>query len=395
MELPELVLKKNEDRRLRTGHLWIFSNEVDVDRTPLKGFEPGSHVLVRSDRGKPMGTAYVNPNSLICARLVSRRPGQVLDKSLIKHRLNVARSMRDRIYEQPFYRAVFGESDRLPGLVVDRYDDVLVAQITTAGMEARRDDIVQALTEVYRPRGILFRNDLPVRDLEGLPAYSKTAAGEVPDEVTVPEGGVEFRVDLRSGQKTGWFFDQRDNRTRLMRHVRGMRVLDVFSYVGAWGVRAAAAGAEHVTCLDSSADALRRAGEAAREQSLPVETLEAEAVAGLKMLRDEQRRFDVVVLDPPAFIKRRKDVKEGTKAYRRLNQLALQVLARDGLLVSASCSWHMSYENLLQVIQGTASHMSRHGQLLETGFQGPDHPVHPAIPETGYLKACFARMLTD
>ncbi|HSN18432.1 MAG TPA: RlmI/RlmK family 23S rRNA methyltransferase, partial [Gammaproteobacteria bacterium] len=239
MSLPPLILRKNEDRRLRAGHLWVFSNEVDIGRTPLKAFQPGDLVEIQSASGHVIGTGYVNPNSLISARILSRDPQHLPDRSLLVHRLNIALALRERLYPKPYYRLVFGESDGLPGLVVDRYGDVLVCQVTTAGMERLKADIVAALEKVLKPAVIVFRNDVGVRELEGLPLYVETALGTAPATVQVEEHGQKFEAPLEGGQKTGWFFDQHDNRARLLRYVKGQRVLDVCSYVGGWSVQAA------------------------------------------------------------------------------------------------------------------------------------------------------------
>ncbi|MFL6650794.1 MAG: class I SAM-dependent rRNA methyltransferase, partial [Sulfurifustaceae bacterium] len=229
MELASLRLNKHEDRRLRAGHVWVFSNEVDNRATPLTAFEPGQPVVIEDAGGHALGSGYVNPHALICARLVSRDPRYALDQSLITHRLNVALSLRERLYATPYYRLAFGDSDALPGLVIDRYDDVCVVQITTAGMERVKPEILGALEKVLRPRAVLLRNDSSIRALEGLPSYTETALGEVPATVTLDEDGVQFDVPLAAGQKTGWFYDQRMNRLRLRAYAKGARVLDVFS----------------------------------------------------------------------------------------------------------------------------------------------------------------------
>ncbi|HSC47932.1 MAG TPA: class I SAM-dependent rRNA methyltransferase [Gammaproteobacteria bacterium] len=393
MSLPTLILKKNEDRRLRAGHLWVFSNEVDTTRSPLQGFTPGEAVEIQAASGQPLGSGYVNPNSLICARILSRDPEHPPGRSLLVHRLNQALALRERLYREPYYRLVFGESDGLPGLVVDRYGEVLVAQITTAGMERMKEDIVATLVKVLKPAAVLFRNDVGIRELEGLPLYVETALGAVPETVTVVEHGLRFEVPLSGGQKTGWFFDQHDNRARLFRYVKGLRVLDVFSYVGAWGIQAAAHGADEVTCVDSSATALEWVARNAATNQVKVGAREADAFDALKALKEAGEKFDLVVLDPPAFVKRRKDLAKGREAYRRLNQLAMQLLPRDGLLISCSCSYHMPAEELLAGVQSAARHLGREAQLLEQGMQSPDHPVHPAIPETAYLKAFYLRVV--
>ncbi len=390
-----LQLKKNEDRRLRAGHPWVYSNEVDTAHTPLSAFAPGDPVEIRDSRSGVLGTGYVNPHSLICARLVSRDARHALDRSLLVHRLKVALALRELRYGAPFYRLVYGDSDGLPGLVVDRYGDYLVVQFGTAGMERMREDVLAALDKVLRPAGMLLRNDAPVRALEGLPAYVEVAAGSVPQSVPLQENGAHFEVSLHGGQKTGWFYDQRDNRARLAPYVRARRVLDLFSYVGAWGVQAALAGAERVVCADSSAPALEQvlANAARNGVAERLETLHGDAQELLRALRERRERFDVVVLDPPAFIKRRKDLKEGLAAYRRLNQGAMQVLERDGILISCSCSFHLPRAALAQLMLQAARHLDRSLQVLEQGHQAADHPVHPAIPETDYLKAYFARVL--
>ena len=394
-DFAPLRLRKDEDRRLRAGHLWVYSNEIDIDSTPLRDFQPGQPVAIQASNGKTLGTGYINPHALLCARLVSRDLEHPLGLSLLVHRLNVALSLRERLYDRPFYRLVYGEGDGLPGLIVDRYGDLCVAQLTTAGMDRLRDDILAALQKVLKPAAVLWRNDGPMRELEELERYVADAAGVVPEIVEIEEDGLRFQVAPRTGQKTGWFYDQRDNRTRLDRYVASRRVLDVFSYVGAWGVRAAVRGAREVLCVDSSAPAVERTAANAALNGVGdrVRTQQGDAFDVLKSLREARERFDVVIVDPPAFIKRRKDAKEGTLAYRRLNEMAMQVLERDGILVSCSCSQLLSREALVQTLLQGARHLDRNLVILEQGRAGPDHPVHPAIPETDYLKAVFGRVL--
>lgn len=397
MDLAPLRLLKRHDRRLRGGHTWIFSNEVDTRATPLRDFAPGQAVLIQDHAGHNLGTATVNPNALICARLVSRNPKYILDQSLITHRLKIALSLRERLFDKPYYRLVFGDSDNLPGLVVDRYGDVLVAQLTTAGMEAQKEAVIAALEKVIKPRGILLRNDTSARNLEGLDSYIETATGEVADELELIEGDTRFVIAPKTGQKTGWFYDQRPNRARLGAYVKDARVLDVFSYVGAWGVQAASMGAREVMCVDASGEAIIRTEHNAALNKVEdrLTAIKDDAFEALRALRAERERFDVVVIDPPAFIKRKKDVAEGTKAYHRLNRMALQVLSKDGILVSASCSYHLNRNSLLEIMLGASRHIDRFMQIVEEGGQGPDHPIHPAIPETQYLKAFFARVLPN
>lgn len=392
--LPVLRLKRREERRLRAGHLWIYSNEVDTQQTPLRGLTPGQLVSIAGSTGRALGLAYANPNSLICARLLSRDTATVVDSAWIAQRLSRALALRERLFAAPYYRLVYGESDGLPGLVVDRYGDYLVLQFNTAGMEALRPEILAACQEVLSPRAIVLRNDAGVRRLEGLPAAVEVVGGALPDQVAVEEHGLRFTADLQGGQKTGWFYDQCDNRARLGRYVQGARVLDLFSYTGAWGVQAAARGAASVLCVDSSAPALAalQAHAAANGLAPQIATRLGDAFSVLRDLAAAGERFDVVVADPPAFIKRRKDHAQGSEAYQRLNQAAMAVLAADGVLISASCSYHLARAELQQLMLRAARRAGRELAILEHGYQSADHPIHPAMPETEYLKAIVARV---
>lgn len=392
-----LRLKKNADRRLKAGHLWLYSNEIDTEATPLKGVEPGSQAIIEAANGKPLGVAYVNPHSLICARVVSRDANVRLDRSLLVHRFNQALALRKQLFPKPFYRLIHGEGDLLPGLIVDRFDDVLVVQLNTLGMERLGEEVIAALDKVLSPRAIVFKNDTSGRRQEQLERQVEVVHGELPDQVLLEENGVRFVAPVIDGQKTGWFYDHRVNRAWLNGLVAGKRVLDVFSYVGGWGVQAAAHGAAEVLCVDSSAEALERVAENAALNGLAEQVAvgEGDAFEALAALKAEGEQFDVVILDPPAFIKKRKDIPNGERAYARLNREAMRLLGRDGLLLSASCSMHLAPDRLVDVVRGAVRHQDRHGQVIYQGSQGPDHPVHPAIPETAYLKALGVRVFRD
>lgn len=397
MSLPSLRLKANADRRLRAGHLWVYSNEVDVVATPLNAFQPGDQAILEAAGGKPLGVVALSPNNLICARLVSRDVKHVLDKSLLVHRLNVALSLRERLFDKPFYRLVYGDSDLLPGLVVDRFGDHIVVQLASAAMERNKDAVLDALVQVLKPRGVLWKNDSAARDAEGLERYVDTAFGVVPEWVALEENGMKFEAPVLEGQKTGWFYDHRMNRARLAPYVEGKRVLDLFSYIGGWGVQAAAFGASEVFCVDASGFALDGVERNATLNGVAekVTCVEGDVFEALKELKAAEERFDVVVADPPAFIKRKKDLKNGEAAYRRLNEQAMRLLNKDGILVSASCSMHLPEDDLQNILLGSARHLDRNIQLLERGGQGPDHPVHPAIAETRYIKSLTVRLLPN
>lgn len=393
-ELASICLKKGQERRLIQGHLWVYSNEIDTHKTPLKNFTSGEQVVVTSAQGKALGIAYVNPHSLITARLVSRKVSTLLDRSLFVHRIKIALSLRERLFSKPYYRLIFGESDLLPGIVVDRFNDVLVVQITTAGMEVQRQALIEALEKVLRPKVILLRNDVKMRELEGLDLYNEVTLGNLTEHVEIEENQTRFQVDLLKGQKTGWFYDHRMNRGRVQSYAKDKRVLDLFSYVGAWGLEAATAGASEVFCVDASEQALDWLDQSAAMNELNnITSIQGNVFEVLKHLRNEKEKFDIVIVDPPAFIKRKKDFKEGMNAYRRVNQMAMQLCTRDSILVSASCSHHMPADTLLQQVQGAARHLDRFVQLLEQGHQSPCHPVHPAIPETAYIKSYITRVL--
>lgn len=377
MSLPSLRLKANADRRLRAGHLWVYSNEVDTETTPLTAFQAGDQAVLENSSGKALGIVALSPNNLICARLLSRDVEHPLSKSLLVHRLNIALSLRETLFNTDCYRLVFGEADLLPGLVVDRFSDILVVQLASAAMERHKAELIEALVQVVRPAGILLKNDSSAREAEALPSYVETVFGTVPDWVALEENGVKFEAPIIAGQKTGWFYDHRLNRARLQPYVQGKRVLDLFSYIGGWGIQAAVFGASDVVCVDASTLALDgvERNAALNQVDEKVTCLEGDVFEALKALKNAEERFDVVIADPPAFIKRKKDLRNGEAAYRRLNEQAMRLLTRDGILVSASCSMHLPEDDLQGILLSSARHLDRNIQILERGGQGPDHPV--------------------
>lgn len=392
MSLATLYLNKGAERRLRGGHLWVYSNEVDVKRSALKAFEAGQQVNVCDAADNCLGVAMMNPQHLICARLVSRVRDQQLDRNLLAERMVKARARREAVYFDECYRMVYGDSDLLPGLVIDRYRDVYSVQCNSAGMAALEAEIIDILQSEFAAQGVVLRNDSLARASEQL-ELAVTTIGDVPEWVALKENGVEFVAPLATGQKTGWFYDHRDNRAQLQRWAKDKAVLDVFSYAGGWGVAALAAGASSLTCVDSSELALEAVNRNAKAFGKPVSCFQGEAAEMLKRLAQSGQTFDIVVVDPPAFIKRRKDHASGLKAYHQLNQLALKLLAPNGLLVSASCSMSLTMEDLHGVVASAARNGKRDLQIVYTGTQAADHPVHPHIPETSYLKAIFAQAL--
>lgn len=396
MPLSHIRLKKGEDRRIRAGHPWIYSNEIDTAHTPLKSFSSGEEVVVEAADKSLIGKAYINPHSLIAGRLFSLDPAQELDQNFFMQRLKEAQALRKNLFDQPCYRLVFSEGDGLPGLVVDRFYQDFVVQVNTAGMEQKMDCLIPALCQIFPEiNSILLRNDSPIREHEGLPLYVKEAFGEPPHEVSLVENGVSFIAPLWKGQKTGWFYDHRLNRARLRQYVAGASVLDVFSYLGGFGIQAAQFGAKQVDCIEASAFACDFITNNAKLNQVEdkVKVNCADAFEAMKALLQQKRKFDVIILDPPAFVKKFKDRKEGLIAYQRLNELAVKLLTPGGILFSCSCSMHVSMEDLVHILQRVAYRTESRMQILERGHQGPDHPIHLSIPETDYLKALTLRKM--
>ena len=344
-------LKKGADRRLLNGHLWVFSNEIDVEATPLRDFDAGQIVSVESNNGKALGFGYINPATLISVRLLTGPHSsdlKVAVEDLLRTRLQQALALRQQLYAEPWYRLVHAEGDLLPGLVVDRFDDVLVVQVTTAGIERHSELIAEYLAELTGVKVVHFDNRSRLRTLENLGDVDRTPVGQLPELLTIHENGCHFQVPATGGQKTGWFYDHKENRATVARQCKGKRVLDVYSYVGGWSIAAAVAGASEVTAVDSSRSAIDHLDACAGLNSVSgrLKLMCDDAIDALKKLAAADEQFDVVILDPPAFIKRKKDYKKGVQHYELLNRLAAKLVAPGGLLATASCSQAMPLADL-------------------------------------------------
>jgi len=385
--MDQIYLKRDEDRRIKRGHPWVYSNEIDVARSPLKGAEAGAVVRVCDARGQPIGCADLSPGSLIAARMLTRTAE--LPDDFLRARLEHALAFRERCYDRPYYRWVYGEGDGLPGLVVDRYGDACVIQTGTWGMERRLEAVIATIDQLLSPRTIVIKNDASGRVPEGLPAHVEVRRGDAVGEVE--EHGARFATDLAAGQKTGWFLDQRENRGRFAALYRGARVLDLYSYVGAWAVLAALRGAVDVVAVDSSAAAVAAIGTNARRNGVAdrVTAIDAEAA---RYLEASSETYDVVVLDPPALIRRRKDLKAGRALYRHLNGLAMARTGPGGLLVSCSCSSALDAETHLSDLRAAARHVHRDVSIVGRGSMPADHPIHPWLTDGEYLKCVFLRI---
>lgn len=386
--MTRVTLNKNEDRRIKSGHPWVFSNEI---REVTGERTPGIAAELYDAGGGFVGTGHYNPHSLIAFRLVSRQREDIDSVEFFEQRIAAALAHRKRLYPtMETFRAVYGESDFLPGLVVDKYAGCLSLQLLSAGMDRRREQIVEALRRLLGPDGVLARNDVGVRSLEGLDEKVELLWGQIPETVEMEENGLRFSVNLREGQKTGGFLDQKQNHLLLRGICDGKEVLDCFCYNGSWAVHAASFGAKSALGIDISARAVAQAaGNASLNGVLDRTSFEeCDAFERLRSLHQEGRRFDVVVMDPPAFVKSRKNIAEATKGYLTVNRRALELLRPGGYLITCSCSYHMGREAFRDMLIQAARLARREVRLVQTCSQAPDHPVLLSFPESEYLK-CF------
>jgi 23S rRNA (cytosine1962-C5)-methyltransferase len=393
VNIPIIQLQLNRQKRVLAGHPWIYSNEVAMDAA-AKALPMGGLVQFQTSNGKNIGVGSFHPHNLICGRIYSR-DNAVIDQAWFSGRLRLALALREKLFSQPYYRLVHAEADGLPGLIVDRYGDHLIVQINSAGMAVQQETVIAALDALLRPQTIILRNDASARLLEGLQQEVVVAKGVMPDQIELQENGLRFVADLAEGQKTGWFYDQRMNRALVAGLCRDAKVLDVYCHTGAFALNAAAAGAASVVGVDASELALTCAAEAARRNGLAEKASwqRGEAYAVLADYAEKREKFDVVICDPPAFIKSRKDVGAGTRGYRKLVRLAAGLVQRGGYFFIASCSHHMELASFAEQIAGGIADAGREGQVLHTVFAAPDHPVHPHLPESAYLKGQLLRIL--
>ncbi len=385
---PTVHLMPGGHRRALAGHPWLYSNEIRMDAA-AKALAPGTLVRLVAEHGEAIGAAFFNPHTLIAARLISRAPEAWIDPRFLAERLRRALSLRDRIVPAPFYRLVHAEADGLPGLIVDRYGDALVLQANSAGMDRLVPLLLEALEMVLAPEAVLLRNDSAARAQEGLPPETSWAKGGPSRAVDLIENGAHFPIDLGEGQKTGWFFDQRENRAMVAALAAGARLLDLYCYGGGFAVQAALAGASEVLAIDRSEPALAAATRAAEANGLAGRCRfeRAEAFDRLQRLRAAGERFDIIVADPPAFVKSKRELAQGAKGYRKLVRLAAPLVNEGGFLFVASCSHHVDPPLFAEQTRRGLLDANRAGRILASTGAGKDHPVHPALPESAYLKA--------
>jgi 23S rRNA (cytosine1962-C5)-methyltransferase len=387
------VVTVTRPKRVRRGSPWVFSNEIEMS-TATKAISPGTMVRLQEQSGKPVGAAYFNPHSLIAARVVADDPAQPFDAAYVVTQLTNARALRDRLYPAPFYRLIHAEADGLPGVIIDRYGDVVVCQLNTAGAERHRDAITGALQEVLNPRAIVLKNDSPVRDLERLDRYEEVIGTLSDDPLEIQENGTTFLAPIGSGQKTGWFYDQRDNRAFMASLAKDARVLDLYCYLGGFGILAAKAGAKSVLGVDRAEPALALARESAvRNGVSDICTFEEGTLPGvLETLAAAGEKFDVVVCDPPAFVKSRKNLATGLKGYRKLFKLCAGRVAPGGFLFAASCSHLVERDAFEDEVAHALALAGRKGRVLRVAEAAADHPAHPMLPQSRYLKAMVLQL---
>jgi 23S rRNA (cytosine1962-C5)-methyltransferase len=378
-------LKQKEDRRITRGHPWVFSNELkDIPRE----LAPGELIDVHDASGKFIGRGYINPHSLIAVRILTRIQEEI-NVDFIRRRISAARELRTRLSFGESYRAVYSEGDGLPGLIVDKYADAIVIQSLTAGIDRLLGDIISVLKDVFSPNVIVLRNDAGSRALEGLPLEKRVIEGSISGPVTIEESGIVYQVDVLEGQKTGFFYDQRENRLALKDYVGRQRVLDCFCYVGAWSLSAARFDASEVTGIDSSEKAISLASENAARNGLGAKFRAADVFDELRILGKKRERFGCIILDPPAFVKSRAKVREALKGYKEINLRAMKLLEEGGTLVTCSCSHHINQDLFREMLIDAASSAGRQARLREMRSQARDHPILLAARETQYLKCAI------
>ena len=385
--LPVVRLKAGAQKRVARGHPWAYSNEIALDET-ARALAPGSAVRLKADNGEDLGTALFNRQPLIAARLISRKAEPAVGRDFLRERLARALAIRQRLYDQPYYRLCHAEADGLPGTVIDRFGDALTVQVNTAGMERLLPELLAALDALLAPEIVVLRNDSATRELEGLARQVEVVKGRLDGPVALIENGAQHQADLAGGQKTGWFYDQRDNRALVGRLARNARVLDAYAYSGGFAIQAALGGAREVLAVDRSEAALDLAAEAAEANGVAASCrfAKAEVFAELGRLARDKERFDLVVVDPPAFVKVKRELPQGLKGYRKLARLAALTVAPGGTLVAASCSHHVDGPLFAEQLRRGLTDAGREGRILYQRGAGPDHPVHPFLPETAYLK---------
>lgn len=385
-----IYLKPNEEKRIIEGHPWVFSNEIDH----IKGhIQSGELAFVYSHQNQFIGKGYLNTSSKIFVRILSNIEDQIIDEAFFKNLIEQSNQSRINLGYKNSYRVLFGESDGIPGFIVDKYGDYLSIQILSLGIDQRKEMFIKLLVEILNPKGIYERSDVPVRKKEGLPLFKGVVYGEVPDEIQIKENELDMIIDIKNGQKTGSFLDQQDNHKAIFPYVKDKEVLDCFSHIGGFGLHAAYYGAKSVTCLDISEQAVHQIKRNAELNKLnQVNAEKADVFEQLRLYQQKNKSFDVIVLDPPAFAKKNDDLKKAYKGYKDINLQALKIIRPNGYLVSCSCSHYMSPSLFLEMLIDASQDAKRVTQMIEFRVQGKDHPARLGSDESLYLKCVTLRV---
>lgn len=387
-----VILRRGAQHRVENGHPWIFQTELDY----IDGdFQPGDIIDVYNSRQRFIGRGYINPKSQIIVRLLTREQ-EIIDRSFFKKRIEAAWQHRKRFLEEPEYcRLVFGEADLLPALIVDKFGPIMVIQTLALGIDVHKETIISILEELFQPEGIYERNDVPVRELEGLKQQKGYLRGSFPTELKVLENGIPFYADVEHGQKTGFFYDQRENRQLLKYFAKNADVLDCFCHTGSFTVHAAMYGAKHVTAVDISEQAIELAKKNAELNGVSDKCsfVTANAFDMLREMTDQHRQFDIVILDPPAFTKSRNSIEGAARGYKEINLRGLKLVRPGGYLITCSCSYHMERDLFQAIVVDAAKDARRIVRQIEYRTQAKDHPILPAVPETHYLKYLVLEVL--
>jgi 23S rRNA (cytosine1962-C5)-methyltransferase len=388
MEIAKVYYNEKYLPKVEKGNPWIRPGELVG---PIDHIESGSLVEVLTSKKEFVGKGYINPNATIAVRLLTRRPDEEIGKDFFRKRIEQANELRMRIYPRmKCYRVVYGESDGLPGLVIDRYGDVLVLSFTTVGMERWRATIVELVSEIFAPTAVVMRNDTRLRLKEGLPLEKGVIVGELPKDIVIQEHGVSYYVDVMEGRKTGFFFDQRENRRMLAHFIKDTTVLDCYTYTGAWALTAALNGASQVWGVDNDSGAIELAGRNASLNGVDNCTfIAADMDQYMEQAAKMVRSFGCIIFDPPAFIKTKRNLAQGLEGYLRRNAAAMSSVERGGFFITSSCSSYLSPEAFLSMIKKASLRAGRTIRILAHGTQAPDHPILPGLKKTGYLKCLF------
>lgn len=389
--LPVIHLLPQKHRRVLAGHPWIYSNEISMI-AETKALPRGAMAAFYAHDKHYLGVGSFNPHCLIAGRLFTPHLVEDIGEDWLAERIGAALALRTQIVSEPYYRLIHAEADGLPGLIVDRFDDVLCVQLNTAGMENLWPSLEAALRRIVKPRSLILRNDSFAREIEGLPRETKMIGEDINAPVDVRENGLTYFADLRGGQKTGWFFDQRDNHALVARYAKNAdSVLDLYTHAGGFALAAAKAGAKKVIGVDSSEPALELAKKAAAHNRLAQECdfVRADVFEDLERRIAAKEKHQIVIADPPAFVKSRKDIASGKRGYRKLAKMAASVTKEGGYLFIASCSHNMELSAFIECVAAGLNDAKRTGKILHTRFAAPDHPVHPHLPESAYLKGLF------